>query len=45
MSEEKKLSIDDFNIDDYMSDAQLDYFKQKLIDWKNEILKRKQIHY
>lgn len=42
MSEEKKTSVDDFNIDDYMSDAQLDYFKQKLVDWKNEILKESQ---
>ena len=39
MSKKEKTSVDDFNIDDYMSDAQLDYFKQKLVDWKNEILK------
>lgn len=40
MSDDKKLEeLDSFNIDDYMNDAQLDYFRQKLITWKNDILK------
>ncbi|MEM6603418.1 MAG: RNA polymerase-binding protein DksA [Pseudomonadota bacterium] len=37
MSEDKKLSIERFDENDYMNDEQLEYFQQKLVEWKNEI--------